>query len=71
MGLIICLQDGTLHQKTSEYDHLVMPEKYKPLVYREFHDEMSHLGSEWVFQLATQRFYWPTMHHDIEKYCSK
>ena len=28
-------KDGTLHRKTSEYDQLVMPEKYKPLVYRE------------------------------------
>ena len=64
-------KDGTLHRKTSEYDQLVMPEKYKPLVYRELHDEMGHLGSERVFQLATQRFYWPNMRDDIEKYCSK
>ena len=26
-------KDGTLHRKTSEYDQLVMPEKYRPLVY--------------------------------------
>ena len=64
-------KDGTLHRKTNEYDQLVMPEKYKPLVYRELHDEMGHLGSERVFQLATQRFYWPNMRDDIEKYCSK
>ena len=64
-------KDGTLHRKTSEYDQLVMPEKYRPLVYRELHDEMGHLGSERVFQLATQRFYWPNMRDDIEKYCSK
>ena len=64
-------KDSTLRRKTSEYDQLVLPEKYRPLVYRELHDEMGHLGSERVFQLATQRFYWPNMRDDIEKYTSR
>ena len=64
-------KNGTLRQKTSEYDQLVLPEKYRPLVYRELHNEMGHLGGERVFHLVTQRFYWPSMRDDIEKYTSR
>ena len=39
-------KEGTLRRKTGEYDQLVLPEKYRSLVYRELHDEMGHDGSE-------------------------
>ena len=32
---------------------------------------MGHLGSERVFQLANQRFYWPGMRNDIEHYTTR
>ena len=64
-------ENGTLRRTTSEYDQLVLPEKYRPLVYRELHDEMGHLGGERAFHLATQRFYWSSMRDDIEKYTSR
>ena len=47
--------NGVLRRKTSEYDQIVLPKKFHTLVYRELHDEMGHLGSERVFQLARQR----------------
>ena len=62
---------GLLCRKTSEYEQIVLPSKYRRLVYRELHDEMGHLGSERVFHLATQRFYWPYMRSDIEHYTTK
>ena len=46
--------DGIPRRKTSEHDQIVLPTKYCTLVYRELHDEMGHLGSERVFQLANQ-----------------
>ena len=63
--------DGVLRRKTSEHDQIVLPTKYRTLVYRELHDEMGHLGSERVFQLANQRFYWPGMRTDIEHYATR
>ena len=48
-----------------------MPKKSHALVYRELHDEMGHLGSERVFQLAKQRFYWPSMRNSIDYYTSR
>ena len=32
---------------------------------------MGHLGSESVFQLANERFYWPGMRNDIEHYTTR
>ena len=32
------------------------------------YSDISHLGTERVYQLAKQRVYWPRMHVDIEKY---
>ena len=60
--------NGVLRRKTSEYDQILLPTKFHTLVYRELHDEMGHLGSERVFQLARQRFYWPGMRNDIDHY---
>ena len=32
------------------------------------HEDMGHLGTERVFDLARQRFFWPRMHADIEHF---
>ena len=58
--------NGVLRCETSKYDQIVLPTKFHTLVYRELHDEVGHLGSERVFQLARQRFYWPGMRNDID-----
>ena len=63
--------NGILRRKTNDYDQIVLPHKHQRLVLQELHDEMGHLGSERVFQLATQRFYWPNMRFDIEFYVTK
>ena len=63
--------NGVLRRKTSEYNQIVLPKKFHALVYRELHDEMGHLGSERVFQLARQRFYWPGMRNDIDHYTTR
>ena len=60
--------DGILRRKTSEHNQIVLPTKYRTLVYRELHDKMGHLGSERVFQLANQRFYWQGMRNDIDEH---
>ena len=66
-----CLQlnkDGVLVRKTKHRTQLVLPAKYRQLVYTELHEKMGHLGAERVVQLAQDRFYWPFMLRDVEHY---
>jgi len=45
---------------------IVLPIQYRRLVYGELHQEMGHLGTERVFALAKERFFWPGMRADID-----
>ena len=49
----------------------MLPKKFHSRIYRELHDEMGHLGSERVFQLAIQRFFCPHKRANIEYYTTK
>lgn len=57
-------QEGLLKRKTCT--QIVLPNKYKELVYKYLHCEMGHMGVEQVLQAARQKFYWPGMQKDIE-----
>lgn len=50
---------------------IVLPVKYRRMVYRELHEEMGHLGTERVFALARERFFWPGMRTDIDHYITR
>ncbi|XP_022111630.1 uncharacterized protein LOC110990852, partial [Acanthaster planci] len=60
--------DGILHRRAGGKLQLVLPKKYHPVVYKELHKEMGHLGAERVVHLARDRFYWPRMQRDIEHF---
>ena len=47
---------------------VVLPQKFRRIVYRELHEEMGHLGVERALALARERFYWPHMRRDIENF---
>ena len=47
---------------------IVLPEKYKRVVYKELHEKMGHLSSERVIQLAQERFFWPYLAKDVQHY---
>ena len=64
-------EDGLLYRITSEYKQIVLPRKLHNILFVELHNNMGHLGSERVNQLALQRFYWPRMKSDIDHYISK
>ena len=49
-------------------EQIVLPRKFRPLVLRELHDKMGHLGTERVFDLTRRRFYWPRMYTEIDYY---
>lgn len=64
-------EDGILFRKTATRSQLVLPSKFYPLIYRELHEEMGHLGVERTLHLVRNRFYWPHMQRDIEHYITK
>ena len=61
-------EHGVLIRKTKHRTQLVLPAKYKQVVFEELHEKMGHLSSERVIQLAQERFYWPHLAQDIEHY---
>ncbi len=60
--------NGILHRETRTKSQLVLPTQYRQAAMKELHNNMGHLGSDRVLQLARDRFYWPHMQSDIEKY---
>ena len=57
-------QEGTVTQ-------LVLPKEHRSTVLHQLHNEMGHLGTDRVFALARDRYYWPKMFKDIEKYVTQ
>lgn len=46
---------------------LILPTVLRPIVLRNLHDDMGHLGIERTLELTRSRFYWPKMAADVEK----
>ena len=65
------LVDGILMRKTASLSQIVLPEKFHQLVYSELHENLAHLGSDRVLELAKHRFYWPRIQKSIEHYVTK
>lgn len=65
------VDDGILYRRTEQHRQLVLPEKWKPIVFKTLHNDMGHVGAEKVSHLARERFYWPNMQQDIEDYVNK
>jgi len=58
-------EDGKLKEQ------LVLPEKFRPKVMKLLHDDMGHMGVEKTTDLVQQRFFWPYMAAEIERYVTK
>ena len=65
------LTNGVLIRQTLKNVQIVLPQEYHKIVYIGLHENMAHLGSEKVVELAQQRFYWPYMGKDIKNYIQK
>ncbi|XP_060799313.1 retrovirus-related Pol polyprotein from transposon opus isoform X1 [Neoarius graeffei] len=48
---------------------LVLPKQFHGLVFKLLHDDSGHLGFDKSYSLVRDRFYWPRMKLDAEKYC--
>ena len=64
-------EDGVLRRTTGRGEQLVIPKVYQPLVFKELHQDMGHLGTERTLDLIRERFYWPQMHKDVEHFVTQ
>lgn len=65
------LEEGLLYRKTNHRSQLVLPVKFKQSVLKQLHNDMGHVGTERVLDLARNRFYWPFMKKEIEHYVTQ
>jgi len=61
-------EHGILRQRTSSNLQVVLPKQFIPLVLKELHVEVGHLGMERVVDLARSHFYCPHMYNDIKHF---
>ena len=62
---IVVTQNGEVKKQ------LVLPEKYRVQALKGFHDDMGHMGRVRTFDLARDRFFWPGMTTDVEKWVKR
>lgn len=64
-------ENGILYRKSVGRAQLVLPTTFHPLIYKELHEELGHLGVERTLSLIRDRFYWPHMQRDVDHYVTK
>jgi len=68
---LYCDKDGLLLRRSGLYSLLVLPQKFRTIVFKELHQEMGHLGAPRVAQLARERFYWLNMEDNVSHFVTK
>ena len=48
---------------------LLLPQEFRETVFQSLHDQSGHLGFDKTYGLIQERFYWPRMKTQVEKYC--
>ncbi|CAJ1087323.1 unnamed protein product [Xyrichtys novacula] len=64
-------QDGILRRQTTRGEQLLVPKSYRPLIFKELHQDMGHLGVERTLDLIRERFYWPQMAREVEHFVTE
>ena len=59
-------KDGVLRRHKGTRTQIIVPKQLRPLILKELHENMGHLGVDRTLDLARERFYWPRMQRDIE-----
>lgn len=54
------LENNIMYRKTMQRSQLVLPAKYLQIVIQQLHNNMSHVGTEKVLQLAREWLAWDT-----------
>ena len=65
---------GHLHKRSTFRDQLVIPSACVPMVLHACHDHAmsgGHLDYKHTFDKVRDRFWWPTLHHDVKTSCQE
>ena len=54
-------KDGVLRRHKGTRTQIIVPKQLHPLVLKELHENMGHLGVDRTLDLAREHFYWPCM----------
>ena len=49
----------------------MLPEEYRVQALKGIYDDMGHMGRDHTLDLARDRFYWPGMTTDVEKWVKR
>ena len=64
-------RDGVLYKAEviigEEFNRLVLPEAFRDLVFKSYHDDTGHQGRDRTTSLIRQRFFWPRMNKFIHE----
>ena len=61
----------TIQTKDEIIEQLVLPECYRKQVLTGLHDDVGHPGRDRTMRLLRERFYWPGMATDVDKWVNK
>ncbi|KAL1258945.1 hypothetical protein QQF64_009522 [Cirrhinus molitorella] len=69
----LTLKDGILHRlrqgSSGENDfQLVLPSEFHSMVLKAMHDDFGHLGVDRTLDMIRDRFFWPKMSEEVERY---
>ena len=59
-------KDDVLRRHKGTRSQIIVPRQLRPLILKELHENMGHLGVDRTQDLAKERFYWPHMQRDVE-----
>ena len=63
--------DKILHRKGDENNQVILPNRTKPLVFKELHSDPGHLGYDQTLELIKERFFWPKMYDGVKYFVTK
>lgn len=63
--------ESSHYPREGAVNQLVFVKKRRSTVLYHLHNEMGHLGVDRVFALARDRYFWPRMYKDVEKYITQ
>ena len=63
--------DKILYRKGDENNQVILPSRLIPLVFKELHVDMGHLGYNQTLELIKEHFFWPKMYDDVKYFVTR
>ena len=63
--------DKILYRKGDENNQVILPSRLKPLVFKELHVDMGHVGYDQTLELLKEHFFWPKMYDDVTHFVTR